>query len=336
MEAELIETGIHLTTNTVHQRDRFAFWREAVCDTYVRLECTSNAQTNFVGEIRLNRMPRISTSFVSGSQQLVRRRKRDIGQASDDWFLLSIQLEKQGLVEQCGRRAELGYGDFALYSSSEPYDLTLPDGFRQLVVQIPKAEMLQRLPNADLLTGMTVSGATQIGGLVRDSVLRLVEAQASANAITSRCLEDSIIDLCATGLTTLRGAGDIRTASEQRLIHQADTIIAQRLRDPELDRAEIAAALSISIRRLSEVFQAEGTSVASKIREQRLAGVASDLRNPQFAGWTVSAIAMRWGLNNLQHFSRIFREQFGVSPRDYRALGLIGGCKTPPGAYRQE
>ena len=318
-EADLIETGIHLTTNTVHKRDRFAFWREAVCDAYVQLECITDSRADFAGEIRLSRMPRISTSFVAGSQQLVRRRRRDIAQASDAWFLLSIQLEKQGLVQQCGRTAELVSGDFALYSSIDPYDLTLPDGFRQLVVQVPRREMLARLPNADLLTGMTVSGATQIGGLVRDSVLRLVEAQASANEVTRRCLEDSIIDLCATGLTTLQGAGAIHTASEQRLIHQADTVIAQRIRDPDLDRAEIAAALSISVRRLSEVFQAEGTSVAAKIRDQRLSGVASDLRNPQLAGLTVSAIAMRWGLNNLQHFSRIFRERFGMSPRDYRA-----------------
>lgn len=267
-------------------------------------------------------MPRVSTSFVAGSRQLVRRRKRDITQASDAWFLLSLQLDRNGVVEQCGRSAQLARGDFALYSSIAPYDLSLPDGFRQLVVQIPRNELLQRLPNADFLTGITVSGATQIGGLVRDSVLRLVQAQETASPATRHCLEDSIIDLCATGLTTLRGAAAVRTDTEHHLIHQADTLIAQRLGDPELDRAEIAAALSISIRRLSEVFQAEGTSVAGKIRELRLSNVAADLSNPHYAGRTVSAIAMRWGLNNLQHFSRIFRERFGMSPRDYRALKL--------------
>ena len=315
------ETGIHLTTNAVHQRDRFAFWREAVCDAYVKLECDSDTRAGFSGEIRLDRLPRISTSYVSGSQQIVRRRRRDIAQAPDAWFLLSMQIEKRGLVEQCGRSAELGHGDFALYSSIEPYQLTLPDGFRQLVVQIPRSELLQRLPNADLLTGMTVSGASGIGGLVRDSVLRLVDAQSAGNEITRRCLEDSIIDLCATGLTTLQGAATLRTASEQRLIHQADTVIARHIRDPDLDRSRIAAELSISVRRLSEVFQTEGASVTARIREQRLSGIASELRDPRFAAWTVSDIAMRWGLNNLQHFSRMFREHFGVSPRQYRALG---------------
>ena len=318
MEVEPIETGIHLTTRDVHKRDRFAFWREAVCDTYVQLECVSNTQADFVGEIRLTRMPRISTSYVSGSQQLVSRRRRDIAQASDQWFLMSIQLEKRGLVEQCGRTAELAHGDFALYSSTEPYDLTLQDGFRQLVVQIPRAELLQRLPNIDLLTGMAVNGNSQVGGLVRESVLRLLQLQGAANPMTLRCLEDSIIDLCATGLATLPGADARLTASEHRLIHQADTVIARSIKDPALDRAAIADALSISVRRLSEVFQAEGTSVAHKIREARLSGIAADLRNPQFSGWTISAIALRWGLNNLQHFSRMFRDRYGVSPREYR------------------
>ncbi|PMI38639.1 hypothetical protein BCT30_14365 [Enterovibrio norvegicus] len=36
----------------------------------------------------------------------------------------------------------------------------------------------------------------------------------------------------------------------------------------------------------------------------------------------VSKIAFKWGQNNLQHFSRTFREQFSCSPRDYKRTTL--------------
>jgi AraC-like DNA-binding protein len=32
---------------------------------------------------------------------------------------------------------------------------------------------------------------------------------------------------------------------------------------------------------------------------------------------------MRWGFNNLSHFSRAFRERFGESPRDCRRAAGI-------------
>lgn len=87
-----------LTTRSVRQDDRFAFWREAICDSYVLLDCDSELPKEFNGEILLNRLPNLAASFVSGSQQVVKRRKRDIGRSDDESFLLSMQLEQGGMI----------------------------------------------------------------------------------------------------------------------------------------------------------------------------------------------------------------------------------------------
>jgi len=36
----------------------------------------------------------------------------------------------------------------------------------------------------------------------------------------------------------------------------------------------------------------------------------------------VSEIAFAWGFNDLSHFGRVFREHFGMSPRDFRQSQL--------------
>ncbi|MCP4316929.1 MAG: AraC family transcriptional regulator [Hyphomicrobiales bacterium] len=41
---------------------------------------------------------------------------------------------------------------------------------------------------------------------------------------------------------------------------------------------------------------------------------------------SISEIAMKWGFNNFQHFSKLFRAHFGESPSQYRA-NQAGGIK---------
>ena len=43
-----------------------------------------------------------------------------------------------------------------------------------------------------------------------------------------------------------------------------------------------------------------------------------DLNNPALAPRTITDIALSWGFNNSAHFSRVFREHTGLSPRAFR------------------
>lgn len=310
-----------LTTSEIAPRDRFAFWREAVCESYVQLDCNSPRPDTFHGEIQLHRMSQISASVVGGSEQLVRRRRRDIGRASEAFFLVSLQLENDGMIEQADRVAILQKGDFTLYSSVDPYTITVPDNFKQLVIQVPRDRMLSRLPNADLLTATAVRGNSGLGGLVRDSIPRLIEASVHTDGVAHACLQDTIVDVLASGIATLRSASMHLTAPERQQMARARSFICNNLKNPDFNRVVLADHLEISVRRLSEIFKADGTPVAMMIREMRLQRIAADLCDIRCSGLSISQIAMKWGINNLQHFPRMFRKQFGKSPRDYQNSG---------------
>ncbi|MEO0388947.1 MAG: helix-turn-helix domain-containing protein [Pseudomonadota bacterium] len=310
-----------LTTDTIAKRDRLDYWRDAVCASYVPLECLSDTPDDFAGTIQLHRLSKISASFVGGSQQTVRRRRRDIARATDASFLISLQIEKTGRIEQSDRSAVLAAGDFGLYSSIDRYALTLPDGFRQLVLQVPRDEMLRRLPNADLLTGIQVSGASEVGGLVTDGIRRLVRALDTANPVMLHCMQDAIVDLVATGLASVSGSAVELSDPERQILIRARAFLHANLADPDLDRTMLAGAMGLSVRRLGEIFQRDGHSIAATIREMRLRQIAADLRDPRFARQSVSEIALKWGANNLPSFSRMFQRQFDMPPTAYRAHG---------------
>ncbi len=310
-----------LSTNSVSRKEGFAFWQEAVCETYVMLDCRSDHSDGFSGEILLNRLSRLSTSFVSGDQQLVQRRQRDISRSNEESFLISLQLARDGVISQCGRQAYLKPGDFTLYSSTDRYSIDLPDSFRQLVVQIPRDELMRRLPTADLLTGISVSGKSALGSLINDSVLRLVSTIDQSSDAVQQCIQDTIIDLFVTGLASLQESRYELSKPEQQIILRADAIIRSNLHKPDFDREALARAMGMSVRRLSEIYQSDQRSIASTIRDMRLSRIAADLRDARYARQSISDIAFRWGIENQQSLTRMFKTRFGTAPRDYRSHG---------------
>jgi AraC-like DNA-binding protein len=79
-----------------------------------------------------------------------------------------------------------------------------------------------------------------------------------------------------------------------------------------------AAAVGISTRYASDLMATEQISFRSYVQAQRLEHSKRDLVDPAYAGRHVSDIAFAWGFNDLAHFSRVFKQRFGASPRGWR------------------
>jgi AraC family transcriptional regulator, positive regulator of tynA and feaB len=94
--------------------------------------------------------------------------------------------------------------------------------------------------------------------------------------------------------------------------------IEAHLLDPVLTPARIAAALHISTRYLHQVFNEAGETVARYILRRRVEECARALHDAAQAALSVTDIAFRHGFNDASHFGRVFRANYGVTPREYR------------------
>lgn len=100
--------------------------------------------------------------------------------------------------------------------------------------------------------------------------------------------------------------------------------IDAQLGDPDLSVESIAQACGLSVRSLHRTFASDPAgSVSSQIWKLRLHRCADALRDPTDARRSIAAICRSWGFSSESHFSRLFKEQFGVSPRAYRNGGPI-------------
>lgn len=78
------------------------------------------------------------------------------------------------------------------------------------------------------------------------------------------------------------------------------------------------------MRTLHQLFrrQDDAETVQARIRRRRLERCHSDLARPELMGHPVNAIAARWGFSGPAVFSRSFRERYGLTPTEFRALSV--------------
>jgi AraC-like DNA-binding protein len=131
-------------------------------------------------------------------------------------------------------------------------------------------------------------------------------------------IEGHVLDLLATLFGSLPEATALTDRRSARLVAAKDAV--ERLLDePDLDRATIAAAVGLSVRELARIFAIEDDTPAAYVRRRRLERCRADLAAPRLATRTITDIALSHGFNDAAHFSRLFKESYGVSPADYRA-----------------
>lgn len=101
----------------------------------------------------------------------------------------------------------------------------------------------------------------------------------------------------------------------------AKRFIELRLHDPELSVEAIAEGCSISVRSLHRVFSDDSAgSVSRYLWTRRLDHCAAALRDPRERHRPITEICFAWGFSDSSHFSRVFRERFGVTPSEYRRI----------------
>ena len=105
------------------------------------------------------------------------------------------------------------------------------------------------------------------------------------------------------------------------LVHldRAAKIIAERLADRDLTPDQLCRQLGISRSSLYRLFEPVG-GVSSYVRRQRLLKTR-EMLSDRSDRRTISSIAEEWSFTDPSAYSRMFRKEFGITPREAREKG---------------
>ncbi|MGY4099347.1 AraC-like ligand-binding domain-containing protein [Nocardia sp. R16R-3T] len=297
-------------------------FRATVTDTFVPLETiTGGSATDFRGFIRTTSLGSVRLAEVVASAHAVRRTPKTIRISDPGFYKVGLQVRGYCVLTQADREAALTPGDFAIYDTTKPYQLSFDDRFHMLVMMFPRE--LLRVPATGIaeLTGRRISGRQGLGALVSPFVHGLGSRVFDTSPTAAIHLNDAVLDVLAAAFAEQLELTDSLSLETRHsaLRFRIGAFIEEHLPDPDLDVAMVARAHHVSVRHLQKIFEASGSTAGGWIRERRLEQCRRDLLAGRHRHLPVAAIGARWGFPDSAHFSRVFKSHFGVTPGQYRS-----------------
>ncbi|BBH63376.1 hypothetical protein ACTI_00610 [Actinoplanes sp. OR16] len=309
-----------LNTTALAPRDREEAVRTLVWDSVIRVEIEHHVSENDMSvSLGLGRCGDLGVCHTTATPTTVRRTARLAREDTEPVVFLGLQRSGSSIVVQHGREAVLRPGEFAIYDTSSPYSLLFAGGIDATFFRIPRAALALPEPSVREASAVRFGRGDRIAALTSDYLTRLAEEP----DLLTDALATPTIELIRAALTVRLGADRLaRRAMGESLATRILADIRQHLSDPDLSPAAVAARQHISVRYLHRVLQGEGVRFGAWVRRRRLEGTRRDLADPASRAATVAAIARRWGFSDPAHFSKSFRTEYGLTPRDWRALHL--------------
>lgn len=310
-----------LTTAAVPENDRLAYWCEALAGTRVPMAVTPRGGGPFDGRLATGRVGCLRVATVEADAYRAGRTTSHIARSAEQFVGIGVQISGRTTLAQDGRRADAGPGDLYVYDTAHPYFLDHPEPFSVRVVHMPRRAL--GLSDAELrrVTGTVIATGHGCGAVLMPFLTTLVDSADSYSPTAAGRLAASVIELFATLVAeTAPTTGAEEETSRGHLVARIRDHIDRNLGDPALAPEGIAKAHHISVRYLHRLFEDEGITVGRLVQRRRLEECARELGRGGRAAPTVSSVAQRWGFVNPAHFSRVFRDAYGISPREWRSV----------------
>jgi AraC-like DNA-binding protein len=306
---------VRFSTAGLPAQRRIELWEDHNSRSLIGLGCrTLNDSSLEATELTLQ-LRDVQIARVTGSPHVVERTQRHVSANPTDAVVVYFTLEGEAFFYHRNGCEILRPGQALLYDADQPFMRGFARGLEELALKVPRRLFEEISGSADLAAprifdfrgpGAGPAHAGTLAGLMREAV--------SAPQHDYARLEAAALEL-------FRGVvgGDAGAPGHLRA---AKAAIAQRLHEPRLSADQVASAVGISTRQLSRIFARDGVSVAQFILGERLDAARRRLTRPGTARLPLGQVAAECGFSSQPHFSRAYKERFGISPlQDHRRAG---------------
>jgi AraC-like DNA-binding protein len=310
------------STDEVERRHQFDLWR-ATYEPFNRMKELDGAATSGGFAARNEVWPLGGMALLrnSGPPLSFERTLGHIRRDSVDHWVIRILLKGRSRFRSGGASFEMRPFAPLVFSLGVPFegDRTAADW---VSLYIPRDAFPDLSAGFVLLSPRVVDNAS--ARLLADYVLALEQRLPLMARSQVPALVQATRSMVAACLLTGLDPGAVTpqdTAAAQ--FEHVRAIIRQNIASPSLDPRRICRLAAMSRSQLYRLFEPHG-GVARYVQGMRLRMVHAMLGDPSASHLPIAAIAEHMGFHDASAFSRVFRREFGYTPREARAAALDG------------
>jgi AraC-like DNA-binding protein len=231
---------------------------------------------------------------------------------ADDLFV-KIIVSGVMSVEQRGQTMTFGQGDIAVVDLSSAFVESFREPTRMSVLRIPKSALGERGVRCRFSGIFRPDLASADVGAVRAVILNLASRASHVSESVIARLGDQCLDLMDV-LVDDHAVPDSRRTGAITVL-RVKQVVLRHICNPDLSVAQIAAELNVSASSLTRTLKVEGLSPMYYAWTLRLEHSMQLLAGaPRGA---IRQIAYKCGFQSAAHFSRAFKERYGMTPSEY-------------------
>ncbi|WP_257031257.1 helix-turn-helix domain-containing protein [Tunturiibacter empetritectus] len=306
-----------MSTDTVPVGNIEEFWQVNASELFGRLELETRSDEHFYGRCTHANIDDLVLCKLASGPHRITRTATSARQYDRGYLKAFLQIRGTSLLDQDDRTTLIEPGEWSLYDTARPYHLTVLEESEMLLLLLPRERLYTPQSNLRRLTVRKFSARAGVGKLACQFAHVAFDEVATLNISQSVDVADSISQMIRLAVHDTLSV-NVTPPSSEMLCERIKSYVTSHLRNPELSIDDVAKAIRCTKRYLHKTFEKEELSISEYILRQRLERCRQQLLDSGCADRSITDIAFSWGFNNSNHFSRCFKEAFGMSPRAVR------------------
>jgi AraC-like DNA-binding protein len=296
-------------------------WRHLMVDAFGPLEITVGPVGKFSGTLRTVKRAELQFNELSYSGMILERTPSNVRKLDRHYYTFGRPTSGPIYIKKKNIEYVLEPGCIYLTDQCVPYLAQAKEiPYQSLSISIPREILEEREPNLAPFYVLPLNQENPRAQLLSSYMDQLMAGLFQWSDVEASGLSNKLLDLISVLMIHEEKCfvSGLESTVRQAQRECALTYIKSHYQNPNLNATHVAASCGLSTGYVEWIFKHTNMSIEDCIHNERLIKGQELLSSAEYRGKSVSQLAYLSGFNHAGHFSRLFKERYGISPMDFR------------------